>query len=353
RHRARRLGQWRDGVVPARGYSRHREHDAGAGAGAVPVRADAAGAGGAREHVRRQRLRRTGDPEHAGRTGHPRADHARRGRQHAGALPGAERGRRAAQRVDLRAGLALRVGRDVQATERMTMDRKAGDVALHTVLAGALSLAIVGVVHAQSAPSDAERIEQLEAKLEAQGRELQDLRLMLADQQRAIQSLDERGAQAHALDELRARGGAAGGSSPLSPAFVAAGAATPAAAMPAAQAKVDGDDGPMQVGRPPEELSRPPEIAQIFEQPGVLTPRGRFVLEPSLQLGYSSNDRVALVGYTVIPAILIGLIDVRQVKTTSGTAALAGRYGVSNRFELELKVPYTYVSGDTVSREIF
>lgn len=233
------------------------------------------------------------------------------------------------------------------------MDRKAGDVALHTVLAGALSLAIVGVVHAQSAPSDAERIEQLEAKLEAQGRELQDLRLMLADQQRAIQSLDERGAQAHALDELRARGGAAGGSSPLSPAFVAAGAATPAAAMPAAQAKVDGDDGPMQVGRPPEELSRPPEIAQIFEQPGVLTPRGRFVLEPSLQLGYSSNDRVALVGYTVIPAILIGLIDVRQVKTTSGTAALAGRYGVSNRFELELKVPYTYVSGDTVSREIF
>src|SRR5690606_9775506 len=33
--------------------------------------------------------------------------------------------------------------------------------------------------------------------------------------------------------------------------------------------------------------------------------------------------------------------------------ALATRYGVSNRFELELKVPYTYVNGDTVSREIF
>src|SRR5690606_5452585 len=314
RHRARRLGQWRDGVVPARGYSRHREHDAGAGAGAVPVRADAAGAGGAREHVRRQRLRRTGDPEHAGRTGHPRADHARRGRQHAGALPGAERGRRAAQRVDLRAGLALRVGRDVQATERMTMDRKAGDVALHTVLAGALSLAIAGVVHAQSVPSDAERIEQLEAKLEAQDRQIQDLRLMLADQQRSIQALGERSAQARArdLDELRARGGALGGSSALAPAFVAAGAATPAAAMPAAQAQGEGGDRPMQVGRPPEELSRPPEIAQIFDQPGVLTPRGRFVLEPSLQLGYSSNDRVALVGYTVIPAILIGLIDVRQ-----------------------------------------
>ena len=38
------------------------------------------------------------------------------------------------------------------------------------------------------------------------------------------------------------------------------------------------------------------QLAQIFEQPGVLTPRGHFVLEPSMQVGYSSNDRVALIG---------------------------------------------------------
>ena len=77
------------------------------------------------------------------------------------------------------------------------------------------------------------------------------------------------------------------------------------------------------------------------------------MLEPSLQYGYSSNDRVALVGYTIIPALLIGLIDVRQVKTTSATATLTGRYGLSNRFELEAKLPYVYINGDTVSREIF
>src|SRR5690606_7472666 len=207
---------------------------------------------------------------------------------------------------------------------------------------------------AQSAPSDADRIGQLEAKLEAQDRQIRDLRLLLADQQQAIQALGERDAQTRAseLDVLRARGEPAAGPSLLAPAFVAAGAAAPAATMPAVQAGGP-QDAPMQVGRPPGELSRPPEIAQIFDQPGVLTPRGKFVLEPSLQLGYSSNDRVALVGYTIIPAILIGLIDVRQVKTTSITAALATRYGVSNRFELELKVPYTYVNGDTVSREIF
>lgn len=107
------------------------------------------------------------------------------------------------------------------------------------------------------------------------------------------------------------------------------------------------------MGQAPEESTRPPEIAQIFDQPGVLTPRGTLVLEPSLQTGYYSNDRVALIGYTVIPAILIGLIDVRQVKTTSLSVGLAARYGLANRFELELKVPYMYIRGDTVSREIF
>src|SRR5690606_1018882 len=98
---------------------------------------------------------------------------------------------------------------------------------------------------------------------------------------------------------------------------------------------------------------RPPEIAQIFDQPGVLTPAGTLIPEPSLQTGYYANDRVALIGYTIIPAILIGLIDVRQLKTTSVTAALAARYGLGNRFEVELKVPYMYIRGGTVSREPF
>lgn len=107
------------------------------------------------------------------------------------------------------------------------------------------------------------------------------------------------------------------------------------------------------VGRPPSRDSRPPAVAPLFEQPGVLTPRGKMVLEPSLQFGYSSSNRVALVGYTVIPALLIGLIDVREVKRNTVTAALTGRMGLSNRLEAELKVPYVYRSDSTVSREIF
>jgi hypothetical protein len=107
------------------------------------------------------------------------------------------------------------------------------------------------------------------------------------------------------------------------------------------------------VGRPPKRDSRPPAVAPLFEQPGVLTPRGKLVMEPSTQFSYSSSNRIALVGYTVIPALLIGLVDVREVKRNTITAALTARIGVTNRLEAELKVPYVYRSDSAVSRELF
>ena len=107
------------------------------------------------------------------------------------------------------------------------------------------------------------------------------------------------------------------------------------------------------VGAAPPGDDRPPAIAPIFEQPGVLTPRGKFVLEPSYQFGYSSTDRVALIGYTIVPALLIGLIDMRQVRTATQTAEITMRYGITNRLEAEVRVPYVDGHTDTTSRELF
>ena len=111
--------------------------------------------------------------------------------------------------------------------------------------------------------------------------------------------------------------------------------------------------GQQRVGAAPQADTRPPAVAPIFDQPGVLTPRGKFVIEPSYQFGYSSTDRVALIGYTIIPALVIGLIDVRQVRITNQIAELTGRYGITNRFEVEMRVPYVDGHTDTTSREIF
>jgi len=133
------------------------------------------------------------------------------------------------------------------------------------------------------------------------------------------------------------------------------GGTMPSMAPVAALADARGTGAPegATVGRAPQSANRPPEVAPIFEQPGVLTPRGQFVIEPALQYGYSSSNRVALVGYTIIPALLIGLVDVREVKRNSTTASMTVRSGLTNRLELELRVPYVYRTDATVSREIF
>jgi hypothetical protein len=124
-----------------------------------------------------------------------------------------------------------------------------------------------------------------------------------------------------------------------------------AAAAPARLDTLRGTGNPAATAAP--EDPAPPAVAPIFESPGVLTPGGRLVVEPSFQYGYSSSNRVALVGYTVIPALLIGLLDVREVKRNTTTANVALRYGLGNRLEADVKIPYVYRSDSTVSRELF
>ena len=93
-------------------------------------------------------------------------------------------------------------------------------------------------------------------------------------------------------------------------------------------------------------------VPQIFEQPGVLTPRGGLVMEPSGQYSYSSSNRIALVGYTVIPALLIGVIDVREVKRNTFTGTITTRYGITNRLELEARVPVVYRLDTSIGRRV-
>lgn len=106
------------------------------------------------------------------------------------------------------------------------------------------------------------------------------------------------------------------------------------------------DQVPAQpVGRPPE---KPPvtqqykEIEAIFREQGVLTPRRTLILEPSFQYSFSSSTRVVLNGYTIIPTVTVGLIDVRSVNRNTYIPALTARYGLTGRLELNTYVPYVF-----------
>ncbi|MGJ7486478.1 coiled-coil domain-containing protein [Variovorax sp. LT2P21] len=176
-------------------------------------------------------------------------------------------------------------------------------------------------------------VTELQRQVAEQGREIEALRKSIAEQaarqQELQQSLAERQNQARESER------AAVAPPPVEP--------QPVAMAPRA----------VQVGQAPSQDARTLNVAPLFEQPGILTPKGTIILEPSFQYAYSSSNQVALVGYTIIPSLLIGLVDVRQVKQNTFTTALTGRFGISNRFEIEAKVPYVYRSNSTVSREIF
>lgn len=102
----------------------------------------------------------------------------------------------------------------------------------------------------------------------------------------------------------------------------------------------------------PDGGQRPPKVAPLFEQPGVLTPRGTYVVEPALQYAHSSSDRIAFAGYALVLMLFNPRVDVREVRRNSTAASLTVRRGLSNRFELEVRIPYIYRSDDIVSRDM-
>ena len=190
------------------------------------------------------------------------------------------------------------------------------------------------MAQAQSAPvrkSVSQRIEALEQQVGEQSREIEVIRQRYREQMVRYQDLERSFAEFQRGEPTPAT----------------------AEAVPSSPADADAEAGPrpVQVGAAPAAESQAPVVAALFEQPGILTQPGHYVLEPSVQYGYSSSNRVALVGYTIIPALLIGLIDVRETKRNTVTAALTGRWGMSRRLELEMRVPYVYRSDASISRE--
>ncbi len=237
--------------------------------------------------------------------------------------------------------------------------------ALYGVIGVSVALAAIPA-GAQSGPDLLEQLKIMRQQLEEQRARVDELERQLRASGVAPPANSAAAAAPSQLERMRGTGNLPA-PQPDAPAQVQAGPldAPPRLAVPFADPVYPGRLAPLRgksgggqaqagndaVGRPP--APKTPEVAPIFETPGVLTPRGKVVFEPSVQYGYSSSNRVALVGYTVIPALLIGLLDVREVKrnTTTGTATF--RYGFDNRLEFEAKIPYVYRSDSTVSRELF
>jgi hypothetical protein len=89
--------------------------------------------------------------------------------------------------------------------------------------------------------------------------------------------------------------------------------------------------------------------ATLSSAGGVLTPKGQIVIDPSFEYDYWSQNQLGVNGFQIIPGITFGNIFVTRFEQNISTAAVTVRGGVTDRLELNAKLPYVYNAGSTNS----
>lgn len=95
------------------------------------------------------------------------------------------------------------------------------------------------------------------------------------------------------------------------------------------------------------------DIASITSDRGIVTRPGRLTIEPAFSHAHSNATRVAIEGYTVIPALLVGLINISEIQRDIFVGALTFKYGFTSRFEADVRVPWLSVNEDLRERQAF
>jgi hypothetical protein len=114
---------------------------------------------------------------------------------------------------------------------------------------------------------------------------------------------------------------------------------------PPSQAAADAPpSGP--VGEAPSSESQKQQlqahVEAVPEGQGVLTSRGTLVVEPSIQYVQSSTDRLVFRGVELVPGVQLGVIEASQAERNTLVATGTARYGITNRLEAEVRVPFIY-----------
>ncbi|WP_018981495.1 transporter [Salinimonas chungwhensis] len=104
--------------------------------------------------------------------------------------------------------------------------------------------------------------------------------------------------------------------------------------------------------KPPEPEADVRALPESNSRNGVLVGDGQWAMETSLSYSYNDNNRVFLDGYSFIPALIVGLIDIREVKRHSAIASLSLKYGLTERWEIEVKTPYVARNDTQRSRPV-
>ncbi len=169
----------------------------------------------------------------------------------------------------------------------------------------------------------AEQLKLMQAEIRAQREMIKAQNEIIARQQKAIDTLLSRTSGDFDLAQLRGAGmDQAAASAP-------ADSTAPLPGAPVGEA-------------PPPEPAVEAMVAAVPEGQGVLTPKGRLTLDTSFEYTNSSANRLVFRGFELIPGLQVGLIEASDVDRDSLVGTVALRYGVTDRLEIEGRMPVMY-----------
>lgn len=165
---------------------------------------------------------------------------------------------------------------------------------------------------------------------------IEEQRLRLDAQQAQIAALQRRLEASSATQVAQAPT-----TSPDGPPLPAIAAAQGAA--PGADAVVSVQQPPLErVGQAPEDDERPIELAVLDSQGSVVTRRGQLTGELQVDYARADRNRAVFRGIELVEAVLVGVFDINESRQDVLSASASFRYGVTDRLELGVRVPYVY-----------
>ena len=208
-------------------------------------------------------------------------------------------------------------------------------------LLGVSSLAIVMVCASEGAARAQEedpsaRLARLEALVAEQSRRLSEQEAMLARQAELLEAqsrrIDERWRVDNRYSEVAS---VPPGATLLGPAGLEAWRA----GQDTTGQNPDGRS-PIQPPPPPSLNERRLQLAAVPEEVAVLSPKGRLTFDVSAEYTRSSANRLVFRGVEIVPGLQIGVIEASEADRDTFGATIAGRYGITDRIEVDARIPY-------------
>ena len=112
-----------------------------------------------------------------------------------------------------------------------------------------------------------------------------------------------------------------------------------AAAQPGQQAPTAAAEA---AAEPDRKTPAPTDAVEVVTRSQTNNYGSRFSLEPGLAYSHFTNARLNLSGFLALDSIFLGLISIDEVDADVLTADLTARYGLTDRLQFDVNIPYLY-----------